>query len=274
VRVWLVNPFDPLFGEEEQLGRYARLAVALRNAGHAVVWWSSGFSHRFKRNLDARAVAAAAAARDIDVQLIETPPYRRNVSLARIRNHRAYARAFATQARLAPSPDVFVASSPPLESAREAGRLGREWNLPVLVDIQDQWPDNFRMVMPRALQRVAGALLAPFYALEREAYSLADGIIGVARGYVDRGIHVGGQKKFERVFPLGVSLDEVDAAVARGACEYAGKWIKPPGQVWLLYSGSLSRTYDFLTIVHAAVGARKRFGDKVRFIITGRGELK
>ena len=30
MKVWLVNPFDPLPGEQEQLGRYAHLADALR----------------------------------------------------------------------------------------------------------------------------------------------------------------------------------------------------------------------------------------------------
>ena len=36
MKVWLVNPFDPLPGEQEQLGRYGHLALALRDAGHEV----------------------------------------------------------------------------------------------------------------------------------------------------------------------------------------------------------------------------------------------
>jgi hypothetical protein len=80
--VWLVNPFDPIPGEEEQLRRYAYLAASLREAGHRVVWWSSDFSHRFKRLVDKTAVERAAKALGIVVRLIPTPPYPRNLALA------------------------------------------------------------------------------------------------------------------------------------------------------------------------------------------------
>jgi len=70
-----------------------------------------------------------------------------------------------------------------------------------------------------------------------------------------------------------VSLKEVDEAIERGAVVGKAKWAKPDGQVWFLYSGSLSHNYDFLTIIQAARKAKARFGDRVRFIITGQGEL-
>lgn len=272
MNVWLVNPFDPLPGEQEQLGRYAHLADALRQAGHDVLWWSSSFSHRFKRDVQSDLVMAAAKSQGIDIRLVPTPRYTRNVSYARLKSHRSYARSFSEWARNEPPPDIILASSPPLESACAASKLGRAWTVPVIIDIQDQWPDNFRNLMPKAVRWCSGWLLARYYALEREAYVLAEGIIGVAQGYVDHGVRVGGSKKHEGVFPLGVSLKDVDQAIARGAELYADKWLKPKDRIWLLYSGSLSHSYDFLTIVRAAVTAEHRFGDRLRFILTGSGE--
>ncbi|MFQ5590196.1 MAG: glycosyltransferase, partial [Phycisphaerae bacterium] len=273
MKVWLVNPFDPLFGEREQLGRYGRLAEALALAGHDVLWWSSTFSHRFKREVDATTVTTCAAAIGVEVRLVPTPPYTKNLSYRRLRSHKTYARAFRAAAGDEPRPDIMVASSPPLESACEVARLGRTWGIPAFIDIQDQWPDNFARIIPRALRWLRGPLLRRYYAVEREAYTLADGIIGVAQGYVDRGVAVGGHKRHEAVFPLGVDVEALDAAAAHGATLYAHKWKKPEGQVWLIYSGSLSHNYDFLTIIHAAQQARARFGDRVRFVITGNGEL-
>ena len=273
MKVWLVNPFDPLPGEVEQLGRYAHLAAALRDAGHQVLWWSSSFWHRFKREVDADAVRAGAQAFGIEVRLVPTPPYQKNVSLTRMRSHRAYGQRFLDLAINEPPPDVILASSPPLESAFHAARLGEKWNVPAIIDIQDQWPDNFARVMPRPLRLVSRLLFRRYYTLEREACIRAAGIVGVAQGYLDRGIEVGGHKKHEGVFPLGVSLKEVDEAIERGAVVGKAKWAKPDDQVWLLYSGSLSYNYDFLTIIHAARKAKARFGDRVRFIITGQGEL-
>ncbi len=273
MRVWLVNPFDPLPGEREQLGRYAALAQALRARGHEVMWWSSAFSHRFKRAVDAAAVQQAAADLGIEVRLTPVPPYLGNVSLRRLWNHWVLGRRFHRAARAEMRPDLIVASSPPLESAAYATRLARGWGVPVVLDIQDQWPDNFVRVLPHRLRGMGRALLGPYYALERAAYRGADGIVGVAQGYVDRGTAVGGRKRWEAVFPLGVDVADVRAAMARGAAEFGTKWRKPPGRVWLLYSGSHSYMYDFLTIVRAAVPAEQRWGERVRFILTGTGEL-
>ncbi len=272
MKVWLVNPFDPLPGEQEQLGRYAYLARCLRSAGHEVVWWSSDFSHRFKRFVDAEAVRDAAREWGIQVELVPTPAYSHNVSLRRVRSHRAYGETFATRAAQADPPDLILASSPPLESAAAAAEYGRQRNVPALIDIQDQWPDNFARLFPAWLRWSSRLVLGPLYKVEKRAYSVASGIVGVAQGYVDRGVAVGGGKQHTGSFPLGVDLADVDNMM-NAADRWASKWPKPDDQLWLLYSGSLSHNYDFLTIVHAAIPARERFGSRVRFLITGTGEL-
>lgn len=273
MRLWLVNPFDPPPGEREQLGRYACLAETAARQGHEVVWWSSTFSHRFKRDVDTARVIAAVADRKFDIRFVPTPHYHKNISYRRLRSHRSYARSFRDLALDDPRPDVILASSPPLESAYEAAKLGRAWGVPTVIDIQDQWPDNFARVLPRALRWLSGSLLRPLYTIERKAYTLAHGIIGVAQGYVDRGVEVGGQKKHDGVFPIGVNLEEVSQAIAEGAKRHEQTWKKPADQLWFLYSGSHTVNYDVLTIVRAAALAQERFGDRVRFIFTGTGAL-
>jgi glycosyltransferase involved in cell wall biosynthesis len=168
---------------------------------------------------------------------------------------------------------MIVASSPPLESAESAARLGREWRVPAVMDIQDQWPDNFVHIMPRPARAMGKLALAPYYAAERRAYQSATGIIGVARGYVEHGLAVGGPKQHTGVFPLGVDLAELTSATEQGARQYAEQWTKPPGQIWMLYSGSLSHSYDFMTILESADLTRRRYGRQVRFILTGTGDL-
>ena len=67
--------------------------------------------------------------------------------------------------------------------------------------------------------------------------------------------------------------ENIERAIRRGAGPYGDRWTKPNGQIWLIYSGSLSYSYDFLTIIQAAALSKKHFGSRVRFIITGQGEL-
>jgi len=273
VRIWLVNPFDPLPKDREQPARYGELARRLRAGGHEVTWWSSSFSHRFKEQLDRERVASGAKEWGIRVELLLAPAYRSSVSFRRLWNHRLLGRALRRRAEHESPPDLILASSPPLELAAEAARLGKAWGIPTVVDIQDQWPDNFVRVMPRILRPFARVILRPYYALERTAYRQAMGLIGVAQGYVNRGTEVGGAKRHAGVFPLGVSVREVDEAIAKGEAEHADRWRRPAEQTWLLYSGSLSHNYDVLTIVRAAALAKRRFGSQVQFVITGTGEL-
>jgi len=273
VHVWLVNPFDPLPGGPEQLGRYAYLAKVLRDAGHDVAWWSSTFSHRFKRDLDASPIQRQAEAWGLTLHLVPTPPYHGNVTLRRLWSHRVYARRFRRLAEDCRPPDLILASSPPLETACIAAGLGRRWRVPTVIDIQDQWPDTFVRAIPRGLQKLSTLILKPWYSLERRAYRDTDAIVGVAKGYVDHGLAVGGDKRQSGVFPIGVDLADMDEATRRGAARYADRWTKPDGQIWMVYSGSLSYSYDFQTIIQAAALSKKRFGRRVRFIITGRGEL-
>jgi glycosyltransferase involved in cell wall biosynthesis len=269
----LVNPFDPLPGEEEQLRRYAYLATSLRVAGHRVVWWSSSFSHRFKRPVDAEAVQRAAHELEIDVRLIPTPAYPSNLSLQRLWNHRVLARRFRSEAPRLDRPDLILVSSPPLKLAATATKLGRDWQVPTVVDIQDQWPDNFLHIVPVALCPLARAGLQPLYRLERAAYRDASAVVGVARGYVERGLAIGGPKEHHGVFHLGIDIRELRQVVAGSESRYAARWAKKPNEVRFIYSGSFTTSYDVLTIVRAAKAIREQYGNRAQFVLTGTGVL-
>jgi hypothetical protein len=67
--------------------------------------------------------------------------------------------------------------------------------------------------------------------------------------------------------------NDVDQGIARGAGTYDQRWTKPEDRTWMVYSGSLSRTCDFLTVVRAAVLSKQRVSHRVRFPITGQGHL-
>ena len=153
MRVWIVNPFDPLPGDPEQEGRYATLAKLLVARGHRVLWWTSVFSHRFKRPVDQAAVRTACAAAGIDVEFLPAPAYHRNVGLRRLWNHHALAQRFhAAALARAPHPDVIVVSSPPPSLARRAVDVARTKRAKSVVDVQDAWPDVFAILAPRPLR--------------------------------------------------------------------------------------------------------------------------
>ncbi len=272
MNVWIVNPFDPLPGDPEQEGRYATLARMLRNAGHGVVWWTSSFSHRFKKPVEQKPVKAACDEIGVDVRFLDSPAYSKNVSVRRLWNHYVLAKNFRRAVKNdTKKPDVVLASAPPPLLAKSACRFAKAHGIACVVDVQDLWPETFYRLMPAPLQWLAKTLLAYWAAASRKAYRLADAIVGVADEYVDHAVAAGGEKRITATIPLGVDLAAFKAAAEAGRCE---QYTRPEDEVWLAYTGSLNRSYDPLTIIKAVAKLRGRTGRKFRLFITGRGELQ
>ncbi len=274
MNIWLVNPFDPLPGDVEQPGRYATLAGMLAERGHKLTWWTSSFSHRFKRPVGQQAVLDGCREVGIEPAFLPSPPYQRNVSLARLRNHRVLAQAFRAMAPAHAPPDVVVASSPPPGLALEAMKLAALGRARAVLDVQDLWPDTFERLLPWPVRPLAKAALRPMHRQFRQAARLADAIVGVADEYATAARDRSGRSDQQVLtIPIGIDLEGFDtAAQGKASADQHCQFTKAPGQIWLVYSGSLSRSYDCLTIIRAAAILKDR-GD-LRFFITGRGELE
>ena len=113
--VWIVNPFDNLPLEGYRPQRYWLMAQAFAAAGHNVVYWTSDFSHANKapRRVDdlvkESSGCCSVRAAAVTVKLVPTPPYAKNVSLARVRSHRRLAANWLACARReARRPDIVI----------------------------------------------------------------------------------------------------------------------------------------------------------------------
>ena len=166
VNVWIINPFDDIPGEGKAQ-RYWTLTDTLAQQGYDVVWWSSDWSHRRKArriapeggvlsaqvvgwgtdtsvgmamttspHLSSRIVEetqrpnhSTTQPHPFQLRLVPTPPYRKNISFARIWNHRKFGQNLYRDACGAidsgelVKPDVILASMPPMEGPIAALRL-------------------------------------------------------------------------------------------------------------------------------------------------------
>lgn len=182
--VWIVNPFDNLPLEGFPAGRYWRMAEAFVAAGHRVTYWTADFSHTTKRprvTVDSSRWPdgyPSSAAGSLEVALVPTLPYAKNLSFRRIVSHVRLANSWllAALARDA-KPDLVIASVPPLRLATNAMRYARKVKAKFIVDIQDAWPETFYRVVPRWL-------CAPLKAMARRLYRGADAVTAVAESYI------------------------------------------------------------------------------------------
>jgi len=271
--IWLVNPFDPLPGDPaEQEGRYATLVRLLVQKGHKVTWWTSSFSHRFKKPVDQQVVTEVCKAIGIDMRFLLVPAYYNNVGAARLWNHYLLAKRFCKAARIERNPpDVILASAPPPMLTREAAKLAKEFSSKLLIDVQDPWPETFYRIAPGFLRPFLSVLFMPWRNASINAYKIADAIIGVADAYVKLALEYGGPKTIYDTIPLGVDLAAFYTAVTKGRRE---NLTKPSKEIWFVYAGSLSQSYDCLTIVYTFAKIHNKLTIPIRLFITGRGELR
>ena len=206
MRVWLVTTGEPLptDSSEGRLLRTAILAEQMASNGTDVVFWSSTYDHMRKRQ-------RANRNRTLEVQpnyqlrLLFAPGYRANISLRRHWHHRAVARQFRKEASRAERPDIILCSLPTLELCHEAVELGCRFNIPVVLDVRDLWPDLLLDLIPRPA-RVGGRIaFHPMFQSVRHSCKHATAITGATPAYVNWGLAYAGREAtpLDRNFPMG-----------------------------------------------------------------------
>lgn len=235
MRVWVCNPFDLLPGEGARLQRYGLLCRSLTEAGHRVVWWSSDFCHLSKR----RRVSPGPDFGEVEIRLVPTRPYGRNISLSRVWSHLCYARMWRKLAEASGErPDLIVASLPPLGACEEAVAFARRVGCAVVVDLMDAWPEVFEQLVPRPF-------LAPLY---RQAQRILDGataVAGVGQTYLDLARSKRSSVPIHRCYH-GIDLPT-----------FSPERCAPVG-VRLCYVGNLGVQYNLPELVEAVRLARAR----------------
>ena len=69
-------------------------------------------------------------------------PYRQQMSnLQKFRSYIKFSRMVGRQGRLLPKPDLLLVSTPPLSTVMPAIRLKKEFNIPLVVEVRELWPD-------------------------------------------------------------------------------------------------------------------------------------
>ena len=257
MNVWIVNPFDNLPLEGYRPMRFWLMSEAFRKAGHKVVYWTSDFSHANKK----KRVLDSGVETPFNIEILETQPYFKNVSLRRLKSHRKLAKTFLKVAREAirngrcKAPDLIIASSPPLGLVDASHTIASETGAKVIVDIMDAWPETFERVVPRFL-------LWPLRRLARRNYLRAAAITTVADNYVELARSYGFSKDIRRFYH---GITKGDSPHLSSPIPHPSKGTVP---LRIVYAGNMGRSYDLATAVEA-IG---ELGALATLDIAGKGE--
>jgi glycosyltransferase involved in cell wall biosynthesis len=205
-----------------------------------------------------------------------------------LKSHRVFGRnlELALRGEMAAGrrPDRIVASWPPVEGGEVAVQLGREWGIPVAIDVMDAWPAAFASFIPGPAW-VARLALAPWRRRARKVFVAAERVSGVGRAFLDYARELGAKGPTHLTYlgawfaekPETGNLKPEDSESSGLKSQISGLRLAisglPSAPLRLLYLGNIGRSQDLVTVVAGLARVRAR-GNDVRLDVAGSGECE
>ncbi len=281
MRVWLVKLEEPVpLDADFRPYRMSMIADGLIKRGHHVTRWCSDFDHLNNRPRFGRACQKKVNDFYYINFVHSSIKYDKPVSLSRLLNNYLVRRNFFNMARNEVKPDVIVCSMPTPEMARSCASLARQFNIPLILDARDMWPDviinelsGFKLIlaMPIILNMRRSLAYACKYAFS---------CVGITDFFRDYLLQYAKRKigKYDAVFPLGYQdkNEIIDSGELSKIKEYwCNKGVDFDSKdKYIYFAGRLNSTVAnvFSLVVDAAKILDKSRSD-VKFIICGSGQF-
>jgi hypothetical protein len=163
-----------------------------------------------------------------------------------------------------------VVSVPPPNLAAAVAAWGHRVGVPVLVDVQDLWPEAFARLWPPGLKWLNAVAGYTMWRDVRTAYGLSAAGLAVAEGYANHYRMVAGRDKACTTLHLGTNLAEFDRHI--GPVESLRPLVGDlMGKRWLFVGGSLGSTLDWGYMIEIAARLQQRWREDLHILIAGRG---
>lgn len=275
LNIWLLQTGEPLHTDagDPRPMRAMNLANALTAAGHSVVLWSSAFYHQEKRHRSRKAERLTISPQ-LEIRLIPSSGYERNIGFARLWDHIILARNLKHLLKEEnTTPDVAFLGYPPIETASIMGRWLAERDVPTLLDVKDLWPSVFLEAVPISVRPLGRIILAPYFMLAEGCVKRATGVCAMANSFLDRVNLIGKRNRshLDGVFPLTSSGESVTDSELLAA----EKWwlqfgVQNNDKFRVCYIGNLSSNVDLSPVKEAAT-IMNNLKLPVEFLICGNG---
>lgn len=257
----IVANFCRDFSETDN-GRFMYLCKELSKTNNVEII-TNDFSHNLKRQKDPLTIEWP-----FKITFLHEPGYKKNISVQRFVSHRVWGMNVKKYLVNRNKPDVIYCAMPSLTAAKKVAQYCEKNEVHFIVDIQDLWPEAFRMVFN--IPVVSDALFYPFKRIADYAYSRADSVCAVSKTYAQRALSVNKKSVEGHVVFLGTKLEVFD----NNASTRKPVIMKQKDELWLGYCGSISASYDLSCVILALRMLKDEGEDVPKFIVIGNGEKK
>ncbi|WP_223270270.1 glycosyltransferase family 4 protein [Colwellia sp. C1TZA3] len=263
---------EPLALYGERPHRVGVLSEMLVDAGHKVTWWTTTFDHQNKKYFYDK-YTKVDIKKNLTMRYLHSKvAYRKNISFARINNHKLVAKNFTEVSSSLEKPDLIFCAFPTIDLAYHATSYAVKNDIPVVIDVRDLWPDILLQALPKTFKFIGEFLLSRYFRQTKYIFNNCTAITAVSDNYLQWAI---GYTDIDRsdsghVFPLGYQkniVSEYDLHASQLKFQDIGL---DESKILIWFVGTFGQTYDLNTIIKAARKLKHR--DDIQFILTGNGE--
>lgn len=239
-RVYLISNYFH-FKQEKSSNRYRELAEMLSSLEDVEVtvitskFYQRSYKHR--TNFD-------ELTKDIPFKAVFTDElgYDKSICLKRLVSSKSFANSVMKYLKSAPRPDLIYQVVPTLDVASKVSRFANKNNIPLVVDVQDLWPEAFKMAID--IPVVSDIAFLPMKLQANGIYKRADRVCAVSETYVERVLSVNKKCSSGQAVFIGINLKNFDKYAAENKVEKSDR-------LRLAYCGSLSKSYNIKMVIDA-----------------------
>ncbi|WP_279006564.1 glycosyltransferase family 4 protein [Thomasclavelia cocleata] len=242
--------------------RFIYLAKLLCEKNYEIEIVTTDFSHKNKKTRDKYIPGIEKLS--YKYTMLPEPGYTKNVCIKRFYSHYIFGKNLAKYLTTITKPDLVYIAIPSLDVGRIARKYCKKNGIPFFVDIQDLWPEAFKLVLN--IRIISDVIFFPLIIAENRIFEAADEIIAVSDTYLKRGLK-NNLKNNGLVVYLGTDLKEFDNTYNNSHV------IKKDDEIWLVYVGTLGHSYNIKIVIDAISKLVLSGFNNIKFKVLGDGPL-
>lgn len=257
----IIANFRRDFSENDN-GRFMYLCKELSKE-HKVEIITSDFSHGKKAHKKPLTIEWP-----FKITFLHERGYKKNISINRFYSHYTWGKEVKKYLMNRNKPDVVYCAIPSLTGPLAAAKYCQKNNIRFIIDIQDLWPEAFKMVF--RIPVISDLIFAPFNWLANGIYKRADEIVAVSDTYIKRALSVNKNCTKGHTIYLDTKLETYDEGVVNVKPLHK----KTADEIWIGYCGSLAASYDIPNLINAIKNLCDKGIAGIKLIVMGDGTHK
>lgn len=195
---------------------------------------------------------------------IDVKPYKKNIDIRRIISNKGAVGKTVEYLRKNEY-DVIYCSIPQNDVASAVADYCEERHIPLIVDIEDLWPEAMEMVVKNKLLRKV--IFPSFFKDAENVYAKASAAIGTSEDYTARAVKYNHRDLPMKTVYVGCDMDIFD----QGVRDNIDSIDKGAEEFWVTYAGSIGKSYDIDTLIKAAAELCRDGYENIKIKILGTG---